>query len=137
MERLKELREQRNLTLRELEEYSGVSKDAISEIERGLRRPRTPTLNKLAKGLGVDPQVLLGKSTRGTVGAYTGIYEPGENGWVVASCPEVPGAITQGRTIEEARENLKDAIQVMREVMREEAESSLEGREILREVIEV
>jgi transcriptional regulator with XRE-family HTH domain len=137
MERLKELREQRNLTLRELEELSGVSKDAISEIERGVRRPRPGTLNKLAEGLDVTLQILLGNISQGTIGAYTAIYEPGENGWVVASCPEVPGAITQGRTIEEARDNLKDAIRLMREVMREDAERELEGREVLREVIEV
>jgi transcriptional regulator with XRE-family HTH domain len=137
MERLRELREQRNLTLRELEHLSGVSKDAISEIERGLRHPRTSTLRKLAEGLGVSVQVLQGTVSHGTIGAYTAIYEPGENGWVVASCPDVPGTITQGRTIEEARDNLKDAIRLMREVMREDAEKGLEGREILREVIEV
>jgi transcriptional regulator with XRE-family HTH domain len=137
MERLRELREQRNLTLRELEELSGVSKDAISEIERGLRHPRTSTLNKLAAGLGVSVQVLQGTVSQGTIGAYTAIYEPGENGWVVASCPDVPGAITQGRTIEEARDNLKDAIRLMRDVMREDAEKDLEGRNVLREIIEV
>ena len=137
MERLRELREQQHLTLRELEHLSGVSKDAISEIERGLRHPRSITLKKLADGLGVSVPVLQGTVSHGTIGAYTAIYEPGENGWVVASCPDVPGTITQGRTIEEARDNLKDAIRLMREVMREDAEKDLEGREILREVIEV
>jgi hypothetical protein len=31
------------------------------------------------------------------------VYEPGEDGWVVASVPEVPGALSQGETREEAR----------------------------------
>jgi predicted RNase H-like HicB family nuclease len=33
------------------------------------------------------------------------VYEQGEEGWVVASIPEVPGAHSQGRTLEEARAN--------------------------------
>jgi predicted RNase H-like HicB family nuclease len=68
---------------------------------------------------------------------FTAIYLDGENGWIVATCPEVPGAITQGRTREEARENLKDAIHMMLEAMREDAEKDLEGREVAREFIEV
>lgn len=68
---------------------------------------------------------------------FTAIYETGENGWIVATCPEVPGAITQGRTIEEARENLKDAIHEMLEVMREDAEREINGRSVIRETIEV
>jgi hypothetical protein len=47
------------------------------------------------------------------------------------------GAITQGRTREEARENLKDAIHMMLEVMREDAEKDLEGKDVTREYIEV
>lgn len=68
---------------------------------------------------------------------FTAVFERGEDGWILATCPEVPGAITQGRTIEEARENLKDAIHMMLEVMREDAEKELEGRDIIREYIEV
>jgi predicted RNase H-like HicB family nuclease len=33
---------------------------------------------------------------------YTAIYERGEDGWWVASCLEMPEAITQGETIDEA-----------------------------------
>jgi predicted RNase H-like HicB family nuclease len=38
------------------------------------------------------------------------VYEQGENGWIVASIPEVPGAHSQGRTREEARSNVIDAL---------------------------
>jgi predicted RNase H-like HicB family nuclease len=38
------------------------------------------------------------------------LYEKGEDGWVVASVPEVPGAYSQGRTREEARTNVVDAL---------------------------
>ena len=38
------------------------------------------------------------------------VYEPGEDGWVVASIPQVPGAHSQGHTREEARSNVIDAL---------------------------
>ncbi len=66
---------------------------------------------------------------------YTAIFERGEDGWWVASCLEMPEAITQGKTIEEARENLKDAIQLLLEVRREDAEKELEGRDVIRETL--
>jgi transcriptional regulator with XRE-family HTH domain len=53
-ERLAELREQKALTLRDLEEASGVGADAISKIENGHRKPRPSTLRKLARALGVE-----------------------------------------------------------------------------------
>lgn len=66
---------------------------------------------------------------------YTAIFERGEDGWWVASCVEMPEAITQGETIEEARENLKDAIQLLLEVRREDAEKELVGKDVIRETL--
>jgi predicted RNase H-like HicB family nuclease len=40
-------------------------------------------------------------------------FEPGEDGWIIASIPEVPGALSQGRTREEARANVIDALRLM------------------------
>jgi predicted RNase H-like HicB family nuclease len=39
--------------------------------------------------------------------------EPDEDGWTVARMIEVPGAISQGRTRAEARENVIDALRVV------------------------
>jgi predicted RNase H-like HicB family nuclease len=39
--------------------------------------------------------------------------EPDEQGWIVARVVEVPGALSQGRTREEARENVIDALGLM------------------------
>ena len=39
--------------------------------------------------------------------------EPDEDGWVVASVLEVPGALSQGRTRDEARANVIDALRLM------------------------
>ena len=41
------------------------------------------------------------------------VYEKGEQlNVIVAEAPDLPGCLTQGATVEEARENLVDAIQV-------------------------
>ena len=39
--------------------------------------------------------------------------EPDEDGWIVARVLQVPGAISQGRAREEARENVVDALRLM------------------------
>jgi predicted RNase H-like HicB family nuclease len=39
--------------------------------------------------------------------------EPDEEGWIVARVVEVPGAISQGRTRPEARENVIDALRLV------------------------
>jgi len=41
---------------------------------------------------------------------YTAVIKEIEDGWYMAQCEQIQGALTQGRTIEEAKENLKDAI---------------------------
>jgi predicted RNase H-like HicB family nuclease len=38
------------------------------------------------------------------------VYEPGEDGWIVVSIPEVPGVLSQGRTRKEAREMVLSAL---------------------------
>jgi predicted RNase H-like HicB family nuclease len=54
--------------------------------------------------------------------------------WWVAWTDDVPGALTQGATIEEAKENLVDAIH---EMQRSIDISSLPKREVVLEEIEV
>jgi predicted RNase H-like HicB family nuclease len=46
---------------------------------------------------------------------------------------ELPGANTQGDTLEEARENLKEAIELVLEANRQLAEESLVGADVIRE----
>jgi predicted RNase H-like HicB family nuclease len=41
------------------------------------------------------------------------VYEDGEDGWIVASVPEVPGTHSQGRTRAEARANVIDALETI------------------------
>lgn len=46
---------------------------------------------------------------------------------------ELPGANTQGGTLEEARENLREAIQMVLESNRALSEQSLLGQDVIRE----
>jgi len=41
---------------------------------------------------------------------FTAVVKEIEDGWYMAQCEQIQGALTQGRTIEETKENLKDAI---------------------------
>ena len=51
---------------------------------------------------------------------FTAIIEE-DGDWYVAYCPEIPGANGQGRTKEEARKSLADAIALILEDLREDA----------------
>jgi predicted RNase H-like HicB family nuclease len=69
---------------------------------------------------------------------FTAIYERTEDGWWVVSVPEIPGAHSQGRTLEEAREMIKDAVRLLLEVRREDAEREVAGKkDVVREPLEV
>jgi predicted RNase H-like HicB family nuclease len=50
---------------------------------------------------------------------YTAIIEKTEDGWYIAHCAEIPNAHTQGQTIEEVKENLQDAIELILDCERE------------------
>ena len=51
---------------------------------------------------------------------FTSIIEP-DGDWFIGYCPEMPGANGQGRTIEECRTNLAEAIALILEDRREDA----------------
>jgi predicted RNase H-like HicB family nuclease len=56
---------------------------------------------------------------------YTVIIEPQEEGGYTVQCLELPGAISQGETKEEALENIKEAIELILEVIQEDAEEQV------------
>ena len=50
---------------------------------------------------------------------------------------EIPGANSQGETLDEVRENLREAVQLVLDANRELTEQSLEGRDVEREPFEM
>ena len=51
---------------------------------------------------------------------FTAIIEPAPEGGYWAICPEVPGANGQGETVEEAKDSLRRAIELILEDRRED-----------------
>ncbi len=43
-----------------------------------------------------------------------------EEGWYVAECPAIPGCVSQGRTLDEALENIHEAAELCMQVRREQ-----------------
>ena len=62
----------------------------------------------------------------------TAVFQKFPEGYA-AFVEELPGANTQGETLEEARENLKEAVQLVLETNRQLAEESLAGQDVIRE----
>jgi predicted RNase H-like HicB family nuclease len=63
---------------------------------------------------------------------FTAVFEKVPEGYI-GFVEELPGANTQGETLEEARENLLEAIQLVLEANRALAEESIRGRDVLKE----
>jgi predicted RNase H-like HicB family nuclease len=63
---------------------------------------------------------------------FTAVFEKVDEGYV-GFVEELPGANTQGATLEEARANLKEAVQLVLEANRALAEESIRGHSVIRE----
>jgi len=62
----------------------------------------------------------------------TAVYIQVPKGYI-AFVEELPGANTQGDTLEEARENLREAVQLVMDANRELSERSIAGKAVVRE----
>lgn len=62
----------------------------------------------------------------------TAVYQKVPEGYI-GFVEELPGANTQGATLEEARSNLEEAVQLVLEANRELAEESLQGQDVIKE----
>ena len=63
---------------------------------------------------------------------FTAVYRKVPEGFI-AFVEELPGANTQGATLEEARTNLEEAVALVLDANRTLAEEDLEGAEVIRE----
>jgi predicted RNase H-like HicB family nuclease len=63
---------------------------------------------------------------------FTAVYKK-DGDWWVGYVEELPGAHTQGRTLDEARENLKEATRLIIEANRDLARQESEGASVIRE----
>ncbi len=58
---------------------------------------------------------------------YHVVFTTVEDGWIMATVPELPGAVTQGRDMDEARANIKEAVELLLETYRDNAVKDAPG----------
>ena len=68
---------------------------------------------------------------------YTAIVKKMENGYYFAQCEQLPAAMTQGKTIDEAKENLRDAIGLLLEDEKADFQRQRSGLRFLRRKVAV
>jgi predicted RNase H-like HicB family nuclease len=66
---------------------------------------------------------------------YTAAIQKTPNGWYIGQCEQIPEALTQGRTIEEVKENLKDAISLVLKDDKEDFRKAHKGEKFIRRKI--
>jgi len=62
---------------------------------------------------------------------YTAVFEKMDNGWYFAQCEQMPNAITQGKTIADAKKNLQEVIAMLLEIQKEEVAKQLAGKRLI------
>jgi predicted RNase H-like HicB family nuclease len=67
---------------------------------------------------------------------FTAVFRPVPEGYI-AFVEELPGANTQGATLEEARTNLQEAVALVLEANRVLAQESASGKGVIREPLTV
>ena len=67
---------------------------------------------------------------------YTAVFEQVDRWWI-GYVEELPGCNVQERTLEEARESLKEAIQLIVRANRDLARRESEGHDVVRELVAV
>jgi predicted RNase H-like HicB family nuclease len=65
---------------------------------------------------------------------FTAVYVKVPEGYI-GFVEELPGANTQGESLEEARENLQEAVELVLDANRTLAQETLKGREVIRETM--
>jgi len=68
---------------------------------------------------------------------FTAIIEQGENGWLVGQVEEVPAAISQGKNVDELKENLLDALRLILDTNKEITQQEYSGKQVIIEELEL
>ena len=65
--------------------------------------------------------------------SLTAVFQKVPEGYI-GYVEELPGANTQGETLEEARENLREAVELVLDANRQLAEESINGSDVIRKL---
>lgn len=72
-----------------------------------------------------------------SLSSYKFVIEQDEDGMFVASCPALPGCITQGSTLDEVTANVREALDVYIETLRDSGSPIPEPRDVRIETFDV
>lgn len=102
--RIKKVREEKHLTLKNIEAAAGISATHISEIERGKTSPTLGALIRIAKALEKEPAYFMEDEDLGDISLVTAesrIRESlgGETGTIERLTASIPGGRLQGRVV--------------------------------------
>jgi predicted RNase H-like HicB family nuclease len=64
---------------------------------------------------------------------FTAVFQEAEEGGYIAFVEELPGANTQGETLDEARENLHEAVELILDANRRRSLKDLDTSRLIRE----
>ena len=67
---------------------------------------------------------------------FTAVFQEVSEGYI-AFVEEIPGANTQGATLEEARENLQEAVELVLEANRELSREAVGAAKVIREPLKI
>jgi antitoxin HicB len=68
---------------------------------------------------------------------FTMLFEPAEEGGFVVTCPALPGLVTEGDTLEEARQMAEDALRGYLESLREDGLAIPPDKTPIAETVEI
>ena len=74
-ERIKKIREAREMTRAELGRLVGLDQNRVLQYEKGRRKPKLPLLKKFANALGVNTIALMDPTTDSYVGAMYALFQ--------------------------------------------------------------
>ena len=63
----------------------------------------------------------------------TAIIEKGEDGWLVGQIEEIPAVLSQGKSVEELKANLIDALHLYLETQKELTDEDYKDKSFIRE----
>jgi predicted RNase H-like HicB family nuclease len=85
------------------------------------------TANEIVEACRGAYELVASTTNQGSVNTLTAVFEPCEEDGYHAFIPEIPGVHSQGETIDEARENLFDAL---KELLTYRTEEALKGKDL-------
>jgi len=68
---------------------------------------------------------------------YTAIIEKSDDGWYVGQLEELPAVLSQGKTVDELKENLLDALQMLLDANKGATSLNYTQKNVVRELLTV